>query len=95
MGGDRQENGGVKESPRGSVLDVGNVDTVAAASRTAGDTEFFRASELATRFGVFSRSTWNLFLQRGDLPSKKFGRARVVRHADVIAFLSVGAWQRI
>jgi hypothetical protein len=49
--------------------------------------DFLRANELPERFPVLGRSTWNAHITAGRVRSFKVGRARVVRVADVIAFL--------
>jgi hypothetical protein len=55
---------------------------------TASASAFVRAHELADRFPVLGRSTWNAILTRGDVPSRKIGRARLVRLLDVERFLA-------
>lgn len=54
---------------------------------TTTNQEYFRATELPARFPVLGRTTWNAHIAAGRLQSFKVGRARVVRVADVIAFL--------
>jgi hypothetical protein len=51
--------------------------------------EFIRAADLSVRFPVLGRTTWNNYVTRGALKSHKIGRARIVRIADVVAFLEV------
>lgn len=49
---------------------------------------FIRAHELWAKYPVLSKWSWKRALMSGDLPSRKVGRARVVRVDDVEAFLS-------
>lgn len=55
----------------------------------SGD-EFIRAHELPERFPILGRSTWWALMANGSIPSRKLGRARIVRVADVLAFLADG-----
>ena len=48
---------------------------------------YIRACQLPKRYPVLGRSTWMHLVARGDLHSFKIGRARLVRMADVVAFL--------
>ena len=49
--------------------------------------EFARAHELPRLFPVLGRSTWNAVIASGEVRSRKIGRMRIVRVADVVAFL--------
>lgn len=49
---------------------------------------YIRAHELPARFPVLKRSTWMNLVATGAIPSVSIGRARVLRIADVEAYLS-------
>ena len=49
---------------------------------------YIRAHELPARYPVLKRSTWMSLVATGAIPSVSIGRARVLRVADVEAYLS-------
>lgn len=55
--------------------------------KTGGAAAYIRAHELPARYPVLKRSTWMNLVATGAVPSVSIGRARIVRVADVIAFL--------
>ena len=48
---------------------------------------YIRAHELPARYPVLGRSTWMQLVASGAVPSTTIGRARVLRVADVKAYL--------
>jgi len=53
----------------------------------SGGPEYLRVHEIPARFPVFGRTVWNAIVASGGLASRKIGRARIVRVADIVAFL--------
>ena len=49
---------------------------------------YVRLAEIPARWPVFRRSMWAQWIADGTIPSRLIGRARIVRVADIEAFLS-------